>query len=46
MNVPNATNFLFDPGMEKGMERPQNLKIFDLKIIMLMNKLMMQVHFI
>ena len=22
-NVPNATNFLFDLGMESGMERPQ-----------------------
>ena len=24
-NVPNATNFLFDLGMESGMERPQNI---------------------
>ena len=44
-NVPNATNFLFDLGMESGMERPQYIKL-TLKIIMLMNKLMMQVHFI
>ena len=26
-NVPNATNFLFDLGMESGMERPQNVII-------------------
>ena len=44
-NVPNATNFLFDLGMESGMERPQ-YKIIVLRIIMLMNKLKMQVHFI
>ena len=24
-NVPNTTNFLFDQGMESGMERPQNI---------------------
>ena len=26
-NVPNATNFLFDIGMESGMERPQYIKV-------------------
>ena len=26
-NVPNATNFLFDLGMESGMERPQYIKV-------------------
>ena len=26
-NAPNATNFLFDLGMESGRERPQYLKI-------------------
>ena len=26
-NVPNATNFLFDLGMESGMERPQYITI-------------------
>ena len=26
-NVPNATNFLFDRGMESGMERPQYIKV-------------------
>ena len=26
-NVPNATNFLFDLGMESGMERTQNIII-------------------
>ena len=44
-NVPKATNFLFDLGMESGMERPQYI-IVGLKILMLMNKLMMQVHLI
>ena len=42
-NVPNATNFLFDLGMETGTERPQYIKIGFEIIIMLMNKLMMQV---
>ena len=37
-NVPNATNFLFDLGMESGMERPQ--------YIIIGFELMMQVHFI
>ena len=44
-NVPNATNFLFDFGMESGMERPQYI-IIGFDGIMLMDKLMMQVHFI
>ena len=26
-NVPNATNFLFDLGMESGMERPQHIRV-------------------
>ena len=45
-NVPNSTHFLFDLGMENGMERPPQYIIVGLKILMLMNKLMMQVHFI
>ena len=45
MDVPNATNFLFDLGMESVMERPQYKKVV-LKTIMLMKKLMMQVHLI
>ena len=45
MNVPNATNFLFDLGMEKGMERPQKIKIgFENNNVN--EQLMMQVHFI
>ena len=44
-NVNNATNFLFDLGREKGMERQKYVKIV-LKIKMLMNKLMIQVHLI
>ena len=44
-NVPNATNFLFDLGMESGMERPEYI-IIALKILKLMNKLMMEVHLI
>ena len=44
-NVTNATILLFDIGMKSGMERPQYIIIgFEKK--MLMNKLMMQVHFI
>ena len=27
MNVPNATNFLFDLSMERGMERPQYVMV-------------------
>ena len=45
-NVPNATKFLFDLVMECGMERPQSIIVGFEKIIMLMNKLMMQVHLI
>ena len=44
-NVPNATNFLFDLGMESGMEIPQYITIgFEKKI--LTYKLMMQVYLI
>ena len=44
-NVHIATNFLFDVGMESGMEGPQYIIVgFEKK--MLMNKLMMQVHLI
>ena len=43
-NVPNATNFLFDLGMESGMERPQYLIVgFENNNV---NEHMMQVHLI
>ena len=44
-NVPNATNFLFDLGIENGMERPQHIIVgFENNNVMI--KLMMQVHLI
>ena len=44
-NVPNATNFLFDLGMESGMEIPQYIIIgFEINNFK-NNKLMMQAHF-
>ena len=42
-NVPNATNFLFDLGMESGMERPLYINVgFENNNVN--EKLMMQVH--